>query len=194
MDKKKAKEALGLNTKEKYIGYVSRIEADKGYDTFVEAINIIKDDKKYKNYKYIIVGDGNEKNILLSLIKQYNLQDNVILYDSLSREELVYFYNSLDMFVFPTRRKSDSLGLVGLESLSCETLTITSDARGPKSYMTSKNGFVFDQDSYNDLAKVLNKVIDLDEEKTLKIKANGRKTALDYSSNNTSDILKKIFR
>ena len=194
MDSKKAREQLGLEKKNKYIGYISRIDKDKGYDTFIEAINILVKDKKYKNYKYIIVGDGKEKKILNSLINQYNLQDSVILYDKVSREELVYLYNSLDIFVFPTRRVSDSLGLVGIEALACETITITSDARGPKSYMNGKNGYTFKQDSYEDLVKTINKVNELDKDHLDKLRKAGRKTALAYSSDNTIDILKKVFR
>ena len=195
IDKKEAKEYLKLDTKTKYIGYVSRIEKDKGYDTFIEAVNVISKDKKYKNYKYIILGSGSENYILEELIKKYKLQDKVIRLGKLTREELPYVYNALDVFVYPTRRKSESLGLVGLEAMSCETLVVSSDARGPLSYVKNKkNAYVFNKDDYNDLINVLDNVIELNDKDIDKITKVGRKTAMEYDINKIDNMLLKAFK
>ena len=35
------------------------------------------------------------------------------------KEKMPNFYNSIDIFLFPTNRSAESLGLVGLEAMSC---------------------------------------------------------------------------
>jgi glycosyltransferase involved in cell wall biosynthesis len=195
IDKDEAKEYLKLDKKTKYIGYVSRVETDKGYDTFVEAINILSNDKKYKNYKYIILGGGSEEKILNKLIADYKLEDKIIMLNGLSREELVYLYNSLELFVFPTKRKSESLGLVGLEAFACKTLTITSNNEGPLSYAENKrNAYVFKQGDATDLVDKINTILDLDEKGKEKLIKNAYNKALEYDSSKMDNILKKIFK
>ena len=195
IDMKESKKLLDLDEKTKYIGYVSRIETDKGYDTFVEAINVLKDNKKFKDYKYILLGFGSEEDKLEALIKKYKLEDYIIRPHGINHVDLPYLYSSLEMFVFPTRRKSESLGLVGLEAMACGVVTVTSDAKGPKSYIVNgKNGYTFKQDDYNDLVEVITKVSKLKKEDINKIKKAARKKAEEYSSDNTKDVLKKIFK
>ena len=195
IDVNEAKEHFKLDKKVNYIGYISRLEKDKGYDTFVEAINVLSQDKKYDKYKFIIAGFGSEEPILNELIKKYKLKDRIVILDSFERDEIPYLYNALDIFVFPTRRKSESLGLVGLEAMACETLVISSDAKGPLSYVENKkNAFVFKQDDYNDLVNVIEKVVSLDKKDVEKIKKNAIKTVEEYDSKNMNSVLYKAFR
>ena len=195
IDQTEAKEHMGFDKKDKYIGYISRIEKDKGYDNFIEAINILSRDKKYNKYKFLVVGDGQEYKLLDKLINEYELTDKVVLMKNIKREDLPYLYNSLDLFVFPTKRKSDSLGLVGLEAMACETLTITSDAKGPLSYAKNKkNAYVFEQGNSEDLANKINEILSLEDSDKDKLRANARKTALEYDSTKMDSVLFKAFR
>ena len=195
IDKSEAISHMGLDAKTKYIGYISRIEKDKGYDDFINAINILSKDKKYNKYKFLIVGNGQEYKLLDKLIKDNELSDKVELMKNINREDLPYLYNVLDLFVFPTKRKSDSLGLVGIESMACETLTITSNANGPLSYAKDKkNAYVFEQGNSEDLANKINDILSLDESEQNKLRANGRKTAMEYDSTKMDTILFKAFK
>lgn len=59
-------------------------------------------------------------------------------------KELALFYSAIDIFCFPTYRKSDSLGLVGLEAMACGCIVIISVMAGPTSYIKNQeNGFFF---------------------------------------------------
>ena len=60
--------------------------------------------------------------------------------------------------------------------------------------VNGKNGYTFKQDDYNDLVEVITKVSKLKKEDINKIKKAARKKAEEYSSDNTKDILKKIFK
>ncbi len=189
-----AKSNLGLDKKYKYLGYVSRLEYNKGYDVFIKAINILKDKKEFKNYKIIIVGSGSEEKKLHSLIKLNHLEDLVIIKKSVSQDELVNIYNSLEMFIFPTYRKSESLGLVGLEAMACKDIVIASNNYGPTDYLEDGvNGFFFKPESYEDLALTIERVSKMREEDKLIIKENARNKALEYSDGQ-SEILLKAFK
>ena len=195
IDKNEAKEYMNLDSKTNYIGYISRIEKDKGYDTFIEAIKVLSEDKKYNKYKFIIAGTGSEKPILDKLIKDNKLYDRVVIIDNIERDTIPYLYNALDMFVFPTRRKSESLGLVGLEAMACETPLISSDAKGPLSYVKDKkNAYVFKQDDYNALVETINTVKGLSSDALKKLENNALKTAQEYDSTTMDSVLYKAFR
>ena len=194
-DKKEAKKDAGLSTNYNYIGYISRLEQDKGYDTFLEAINKLKDIDEMKNYKYIVVGAGSKEEEFNDIIKKYNLQDYLETRNFLSQDELIDVYNSLDIFVFPTYRKSESLGLVGLEAMACENIVIAAKNYGPTSYIiNNKNGLFFKPKDSEDLKDKILKAKNLNQEEEKKIKAKARETAIKYDSFNTRKIILNVFK
>ena len=109
-----------------------------------------------------------------------------------SQEELVNIYNSLDLFVFPTYRKSESLGLVGLEAMSCKIPVLAAENYGPTDYIVNnKNGFFFKPQDSKILSK---KIINIIKKKDLsKILDNARLTAEEYDIERTKSIIIKIF-
>jgi len=130
-----------------------------------------------------------------SLIHKYGLEDLIYLKDLVSQDELVYIYNSLDMFIFPTYRKSDSLGLVGLEAMSCEVPTIVANNYGPSTYIiNNENGFFFESTNVDSLVEVIKKVKGMNKKELNKITSNGRKTSISYSNENTKSVLRKVFK
>ena len=96
MDKKKAQDHLGLDKKNKYIGYISRIDKDKGYDTFVEAINMLVKDKKYKKYKYIIVGDGRYQARFEEQIDELGVRDKFVMIPRVPAERVPEILSNVD--------------------------------------------------------------------------------------------------
>ena len=196
-EKDNSKSNCQLNINYNYIGYISRIEKDKGWDTFLymikelEKINFIK---KY-NLKFLIVGIGDEEKEMNELIQKLNIENYIERREMVSQEKLVDIYNSLEIFVFPTRRKSESLGLVGLEAMSCETLTIAGSEYGPSDYIKDfDNGLTFINDNYNDLVLKVKKYFSLDEKTKCKIRKNGRDVALKYDVLLTKNKILDIFK
>ena len=122
-------------TNKKYIGYISRIEKDKGWDTYLHLIKELVDDNLINDYKFLLVGSGDEEFAMNSLIDKLDIRKYLDIRGFVNQEELVNLYNCLEVFIFPTRRKSDSLGLVGLEAMSCKTIVLTGDKYGPTDYI-----------------------------------------------------------
>ena len=196
IDKKEAKKEFSLADKYNYIGFASRFEKDKGYDVFLKAIKELLDKKELKeNDRFLIVGTGSEEDKFNELVEKLNISNYLEVRNMVSQDELVYMYNSLDIFVFPTYRKSESLGLVGLEAMACETLLIASNNYGPTDYVIdNKNAKFFKPKDAKDLA---NKIIDIrkmnNEEKN-KMKKKARETAIKYDSKNTKKIIIDVFK
>jgi len=195
IDIKEAKKAVSLNNKYSYIGYVSRIEKNKGYDIFLKAIKELVDQDKIKNEKFLVVGGGAEEDKFNELVKELKIKDYLEIRNMVSQDELINIYNSLDIFVFPTYRQSESLGLVGLEAMACETLVIASNNYGPTDYVVNKkNGLFFKPEDYKDLANKILEMKKMNNEEISKMKKKARETAIKYDSKNTKDLLLKVFK
>ena len=195
VDMKKAKKECNLKDEYDYIGFVSRIEKNKGWDTFLKAIKLLKDENKIKNTRFLIIGSGSEEKGMNDMMKELDIVDLIETRSLVSQDELVNIYNSLKIFVFPTYRKSESLGLVGLEAMSCETFTITSNKYGPTDYIRNmKNGLSFKSEDYVDLKNKILEVDKLNNEQKKKIIKKARETALNYDVKNTKDKILSVFK
>jgi len=185
----------GLNNKIKYFGYVSRIEKDKGYDTLVLAINKLKKDKKLDKIKFLIVGSGNEEDILNELIDKYKLSKYIERKPLVSQDELVNIYNAIEALIYPTRRKSESLGLTGLEAMACETLVIGSNKYGPCDYLIdNENSITFDPSDYKALAEKIDIVLKMNVKDKKALTTAARTRSEVYSFEKTKDIILKVFK
>ena len=181
---------LNLPTRNRYIGYVSRIEEKKGWDIFLKACsNIVKDNG---DIRLIVVGDGAQTEQFIELVDELNIGNVIIKYDLLPQKEIVYIFNVLDVFAFSTYRKSESLGLVGLEAMACETITVLPDNYGPAGYgKDGVNSFVFETGDVESLEKTIRRALD---NKDMTIKAKARETALLYNHDSSDNIILNLMR
>lgn len=189
MPSRKAREKLKLPNNYRYIGYISRIEKDKGWDIFLSMASQIM--KLRDDVKFIVVGDGAESHKFLQKVKELGLENAIFKFPLLSRNDLKLVYNSLDVFVFPTYRKSESLGLVGLEAMACEDVVILPNKYGPTSYEKNMvNSIVFESADADDLYEKTLNALEMDCS-NLQIEA--RKTAEKFDNSNTDTILVDLF-
>ncbi|SCN23728.1 2-deoxystreptamine N-acetyl-D-glucosaminyltransferase [Clostridium sp. N3C] len=180
---------LGLSNQYKYVGFVGRISTGKGWDTFIKAINIVS--KENKDLMFVIVGSGPEEEKMNSLISNYNIEDRIIRFGLLPQEKLADVYNSIDVFVFPTEREGESLGLVAIEAMACGTPVIASDFAAPRYYIKDNyNGFKFEKGNFRELADVILKWNSISN--STELTKGALKSAISYSRDNILNNLKKI--
>lgn len=176
------------------IGYVGRIEKKKGWDVLLKAISILQQNIE-NNFLCLFVGNGSEKGKFISMIQELGLSKNIKWIPFLPQNKLAEIYNFFNVFCFPTYRKSESLGLVGLEAMACGVIVIGSNMAGPASYIRNNiNGFLFEPENSYDLFENLLKIMNMsnDEKKLVTIEA--RKTAERYSKTNTECLLLSAFK
>ena len=192
LTKTDAKKKCKLNLERNYIGMVSRIERDKGYDVLIKAFNSLSE--SYNDYDLLIIGTGDEDEYLDRLIDEYNLKDRVIRVPFVTQKELATYYKAMDLFVLPTKRRSESLSLVGLEAMASGTLSVICTMYGPKEYANNKNSITYNSDSESDLCDAIDKALKLSKNDRKEIIDNAHKQALKYDKSKMSAILQKIFK
>lgn len=152
IEREKCLGKLSLPKNYRYIGYVGRIDVKKGWDIFLRALKLMKDEGRLNNIKAIIVGHGKQSEMLEEMINEYELSQDLFLYNLLPQSDLKYIYNAIDVFCFPSMREGESLGLVGLESMACGTPIIASRIGGILDYtIDGVNGFLFNPGDADDL-------------------------------------------
>lgn len=184
-----SKTLFDLDEKKTVIGYVGRYEIRKGWEIFLKAINLLE---HRDQYQFVMVGTGDEEHQADQMIEKYNL--NIKKLHMLNQKDLAKLYSAIDIFCFPTYRKSESLGLVGLEAMACGAITIASNMAGPTSYIVDKeNGFFFEPCNPEDLKKKIEYVLQLSQSEKEEIKNNAYQTVKQYDINQISGILIDIF-
>lgn len=116
-----------LDPKYQYILYVGSEIPRKNLGRLLEAFAIIK--RTSPNTRLIKIGSPNQGGYFQKLrdqIRDLNLQREVILYNHVSRSDLIAFYNLADVFVFPSLY--EGFGIPPLEAMACGAPVICSNA------------------------------------------------------------------
>lgn len=191
MNKKKSKD-LFQRTEEFVVGFVARIENNKGWRDFLDAVTILKE--KNDDIGMIIVGSGSEDVLLQREIVKRRLTESCTLCQTLNQQDLVYAYNAMDVICCCSKRRSESLGLVGLEAMASGCECILSSAPGHLTYaQEGYNAHIFEESSIEKLVEKINQVREEPKEVKSEIVKNGLKTAAQYDSEKvTDDLMDKI--
>jgi glycosyltransferase involved in cell wall biosynthesis len=167
------------------MGSVGRISAGKGWQTMLHACALLK-----MPYRLIIVGDGPEAAQMEALIDKLQLREFITRYPLLPQEKLPEIYSSIDVFLFPTERAGESLGLVGLEAMACGTPVISSDFAAPADYVRDGvNGFQFPKGDAAGLADAITRCMQADLDTLGK---NAMQTAAGYNASQVTQTMKSI--
>ncbi len=171
------------------LGFVSRIDQGKGWKTLLDAVALLR--QRGISCRAGIAGKGAQSDQLKNAIKEMNLGNYVEYIGPQSHEALPALYRSFDLFIFPTERRAESLGLVGIEAMAAGTPVIASRIGGPSGYIVDDvNGYLFDTGNANALADRIEKFHKLDEGMKLRLSAGALDTAGEYR---TADVQKRLY-
>jgi glycogen(starch) synthase len=129
------------------IVFLGRLVSDKGVDLLLEALHVLKHQRK--TYQLIIIGDGPEENYLINLVNKFNLQDFVIFKGVLKGQELVLELNRHEIMVIPSKWK-EPFGIVALEGLACHCKIVCPDEGGLKE-ASGSSAFLYRHNSLESL-------------------------------------------
>ena len=177
----------------KCIGFVGRIEQQKGWEVFLDLVNSLKDDERFKDYKYIVVGSGDQSDKFNDKVKLLGLGDMIEKYEMLKQDTLREIYNKMDIFCFPSF--NESLGLVGIEAMSCGLPVIGSRVGGLQDYIIDDvNGYMFEKGNVSDMKDKLIKYIEKTDDEKAIIRKNAIRTAKKFEVGVIDNILIELFR
>lgn len=174
------------------IGFVSRIDNGKGWDILLDAVFLLQN-KNY-NFKVLMLGGGSQEDLLLKKIDDLNLHNIVEYIGAKPHEELVSYFNKMDVFAFTTTRLAESLGLVGLEAMACGVPVVGSDIGGLPSYISDGvNGKLFEPGNSKQLSEHIDFFMNIDSNQMNDYKEEALITAKKYDANIVKqELAKKI--
>lgn len=189
-----ARKMCGLDVDAYYIGIIGRVTAGKGWNTAIKAIKIVQEKHLIPNMKFVIVGSGDQDEMLDEELRKLNLENITVRRPLCEQKRLAAYYSSLNLFLFASESDSESLGLVGLEAMGCGAFCICSNNAGIATYaIDEENCLMFEKGNVEQLAETIEKAFMISKEKRERIIENGFKTAAQYDRKVISKELVQFF-
>lgn len=132
--------------------FVGRLTEQKNIMSLIEAFNLLCNKESYHLY---ICGDGEQKNKLTQLVKNYNLCDEITF---LGYTENIYaLMKASDLLVLPS--KYEGMPNVIFEAMCLGLPSLVSNIEQHKRWIVNnENGYLFDINDINDLANKIMKI------------------------------------
>lgn len=117
--------------------YVGRISEEKGVFSLISAVNVVL--SRYKNICLYIIGDGPEVEKCTNLVKNKQLESNIIF---LGQKINPYKYlKDMDLLILPS--KNESFGLVLIEAMTLNIPVVATNTVGARSIIqNNKYGYI----------------------------------------------------
>ena len=139
---------------------IARLHWKKGLDYTLEALAKLAD--KGVDFRYTIIGDGQEYERLKFTTHQLNLTEKVVFIGKLSPEEVKQELNDTDVYVQYSIQEGFCNAVLEAQAMGC--LCVVSDAEGlSENVLHDVTGYVVEKRNSEALAKKLMEVINLPE-------------------------------
>ena len=172
--------------KYRFILIIGRMSKQKNHKLIIENFK----NEEFKNYNLLLLGDGELKSQLSSLVKNLNLNERIFF---LGYDSNIYKYLLKASFVIIPSLWEDP-GWVMIEAAATNTSVIASDCKhGPKEFLDNQNGgYLFLSNSKKDMLSSVKMYNLSKDEEIFKKKVFLKKKSRVYSVFNHSTKLEKI--
>lgn len=163
-DRNKVRNEFKVEEQEILLGMIARFSPGKGHEEFIEAANILS--KKYKNLKFIIVGEASRgedeyANQIKKLAADKKLTN--IIFTGF-RSDTPDVLAAMDIFVFPSH--AEAFGIALAEALSMGISSVCSGSDGVLDIaVDGVTSFLFKKQDANDLAGKIGLLIESPEKR-----------------------------
>jgi glycosyltransferase involved in cell wall biosynthesis len=157
---------LGLSENDFVVGFVGRFVPEKGLLTLLKALVNIQD----KSWKLLLLGRGDLREELLKITAENNIQDRVLIVESVPHDEVVNYINLMNTLVLPSETTyqfktltavgwKEQFGHVLIEAMACKVPVIGSDS-GEIPHVIGDAGLIFPEGDFQALADCLLQLIE----------------------------------
>ncbi len=179
---KTIRKKLGIGSHECLLMSFGIFYPQRRFEDAILSVKSVKDDLKVKkDFKYAIIGsnkrDPDYFNKIKLMTNEYKLDNSVkFITSSVSDKELLYFYDSCDVFIFPNDKQT--WGLAVIEAMALGKPCVVSTGSGVSEVLTNEeNALLVKPRNPSQLALALKKLIENTEDRK-KIGINGKKLVL----------------
>ena len=158
---------------------IGRLEPEKGFDDLLDVVyHLTKENKKIK---LNIFGDGSLRESLQDKINHLKLENNITLWGFKEYDFIKKYL--IDSALYVMTSYEESFGLVVLEAMSYGVPCVTyASAKGVKSIVNNKNGFIINKRDNKKMAKVILDYFNLKSADKRKYGTEARKISYEYSN------------
>ncbi len=138
------------------IGTIANLYPTKGLPYLIQAIHLLSTPVSKKWLKLIIIGDGPQRNYLINLIHNYQLESNIFLVGSL--ETASNYLKAFNLFILPSIKEGLSYSLI--EALAADIPIIATKVGGnPEIIKDKQNGLLVEPASADLLAEAVKQIL-----------------------------------
>lgn len=186
VDVEKKRSEIGVKQDDLLLLSVGELNKNKNHQVIINAMSLLNSDK----IKYVICGDGPERNELLRLACSLSLEDKLILLGN--REDIKEICKAANIFLAPSIR--EGLGIAILEAMSAGLPIIASNANGPKELIKDKkNGLAVNDFSPKNWADAIAYIME-NHEKSFDLGKHANETAWNYDISVSLKQMKRIYK
>ena len=172
LDKTDCRDKLGLNQSQQIILGVGALIKRKGFDLVMKALAVLIQQAKFSNLLFYILGaegaEGDYRSELKNYVRQHGLENHVVFQGAVLNQDLVTWYNAVDVFCLPSRGEGSPNVLT--EALACGTPAIASKVGSVPEIMVSEPnlGVVFEYENVLQIVEALEQllVVEFDRKKS----------------------------
>jgi glycosyltransferase involved in cell wall biosynthesis len=158
VSKKNFKKTYKINSK--FILFVGRFSESKGIKNLIYTINLIKNELNSRKTILVIMGvDFGYQDMMFSLIKKFDLSDQIFVIKNPPREDVISAYGESEFLVMPSQWELSPL--VPLESFAFKKPVISTNSHGiPFTVQNNKNGILVEPENPHELSDAIIKLLD----------------------------------
>lgn len=181
------------------LGIVKTLAPKYGVDLLLHAFAGLMTDgevlAKEAVLRLLVVGDGPQRDELLSLSKQLGIAEHTEFVGAVAHSEVPKWLNRLDIYAAPSRLDSESFGVAVIEASACSLPVVVSDVGGlPEVVRNEETGIVVLRNDVPALQTALKRLV-LDAELRKRLGHNGRAhVARDYEWSHCVSLMEQCYR
>jgi N-acetyl-alpha-D-glucosaminyl L-malate synthase BshA len=171
--------------------FIGNLTKGKGIYNLIEIFKKIS--KTNKNIYLFIIGEGEEKNNLIKIIKQHQINEKVILLNGCSHESVADWMSASDIFVMLS--KKEGLPNVILEAMACERPVVAGKVGGiPEIIEEEKYGTLVNLDDPITIEKKIEELIWKPEKRARMGRESRERIKTNFSWSETANKMMEIYR
>lgn len=162
--------------------FLSHITPEKGLDTLIQALAILRSNDPQISWKLHIAGDFYSRKYyqhLIVLIESLNLQNHILFHGDVDASSRMSLFRVADLFVFPSQ--NDTLGIAVLEAMQSGLPCIATTSGALPEYFPDDRACLFvPPKNETELAGAIRRLL-LKQELANNLAAEGKKAASQYT-------------